>query len=392
MKRILALLLILSIAMPTHAMPPNYGSAVLLGTDNGNGVTQPVLTTTGLPTGIVGTAVDGTGVKHVPVAGDGSLMINQNLTVDVLNSTTANLAAGATFTGPAVPDLNYTHIQYSVKADQDLSIFVDQSPDGVNWDISDTFSFHAPTGNGNTIQLVNSYYRFRVTNTSATATTFLRLQVIPIPFQTALPRSWDNEGHLQTHGYGFTDAYNIDQHLAPNGEVVAIPLYKLVGDIFTGNVLDSNFWTATLGTGGSTVAAGGQLTISTGTTANNSTEVTSVRTARYSGLAPNKFRTVVQLPDTGVVNNMRHWGVGTPSGALLANGATFKMNGTAFELDTYRSGVESPIANGTFNGQYGRTFNPGTASHFYEIIYQPRQVIWIADNKIIHTLSASSAP
>jgi len=89
-------------------------------TDNGNGVTQPVLTTTGLPTGIVGIAADGSGIKHVPVATDGSLMINQNTVVDPLNSTVANIAAGASFVGTSTSDLNYTAVQYTIHADQNM--------------------------------------------------------------------------------------------------------------------------------------------------------------------------------------------------------------------------------------------------------------------------------
>lgn len=183
------------------------------------------------------------------------------------------------------------------------------------------------------------------------------------------------------------DHYGVQQYLAPNGEVVAVPLYKLIGDVFTGASIDPNFWTTNLGTGGSANIASGQLTVSTGTTANNAVELTSVRTARFSGLAPNKLRIVVQLPDTGVANNVRHWGMWTATA-----GATFEMNGTTFQLVTRKDGVDSAIASGSFNGQYGTTFAPGTASHFYEIIYQPRQVVWLADNRIIHTLSASATP
>jgi len=189
---------------------------------------------------------------------------------------------------------------------------------------------------------------------------------------------------------GFKDHYGTQQYIAPNGELVSVPLYKLIGDVFTGTTLDTNFWTISTGTGGAASIIAGELILDTGTTANNATEITSVRTARFSGLAPNKIRIVVQLPDTGVANNSRHWGMGVFNGSIITSGAVFQMNGTNFELVTYKAGVAAPITNGTFNGQYGTTFNPGLASHFYEIIYQPRQVIWLADNKIIHTLSAAS--
>lgn len=197
---------------------------------------------------------------------------------------------------------------------------------------------------------------------------------------------------INTHPIGFDDHYGISQYLAPNGEVVAVPLYKLLGDVFTGAAIDPNFWTTTLGTGGSITITGGQLVVSTGTTANNAVEVTSNGTGRFSGLAPNKLRIVQQLPDTGVVGNVRHWGVGTFAGGIVTNGALFQMNGVNFELVTVRSSVSSTISNGTFNGQYGATFTPGTTAHFYEIIFQPRQVIWLADNKVIHTLSAAANP
>jgi len=201
-----------------------------------------------------------------------------------------------------------------------------------------------------------------------------------------------DQSTLNTVSLGFTDHYNTQQYIAPNGELVAVPLYKLIGDVFTGTALDPNFWTISLGTGGTANIAGGELTVSTGTTANNAVELTSIRTARFSGLAPNKARIVAQLPDTGVVNNSRHWGVGAMAAGVPSKGAFFEMSGTTFQLTTTKASVTTAITNGNFNGQYGATFNPGTVSHFYEIIWQPRQVVWLADNRIIHTLSASTTP
>jgi hypothetical protein len=203
---------------------------------------------------------------------------------------------------------------------------------------------------------------------------------------TALARR-NASGVFEAVGQGFTDHYGVQQYLAPNGELAALPLYKLVGDIFTGSALDPNLWMSSLGTGGSATLSGGELTVSTGTTANNATEITSVRVARFSGLAPNKFRSVVQLLDSGVANNLRHWGLWTAT-----SGATFEINGTDFRLVTRKDSVDTTIANGSFNGQYGPTFAPGTLAHFYEIIWQPRQVVWLADNKIIHTLNANVTP
>ena len=188
-----------------------------------------------------------------------------------------------------------------------------------------------------------------------------------------------------------TDHYGIQQYLAPNGEVVAVPLYKLVGDTFFDSVLDTGRWTASVGTGGSAVVSAGTMTLSTGATANNSASLTSVHVARFSGLAPNKLRAPLQLPDGGTANNVREWGVGALSAGAVYDGAFFRQDGTTLRLVTRKSGVETVVASsGAFNGQYGQAFSVGTSSHFYEIIYQPRQVVWLANNKIIHTLSASA--
>jgi hypothetical protein len=183
-----------------------------------------------------------------------------------------------------------------------------------------------------------------------------------------------------------TDHYGTPQYFAPNGEAVAVPLYKLAGDSFGGDLLDPALWTASLGTGGTATTNTGELVLSTGTTADNVTSVTSVTTAFFSGLAPNKLRIVVQLGDSGVANNTRRGGMFTAT-----DGAFFELSGTTFSLVRRKGGVDTPIRNGFLNGQWGSTFSPGTTSHFYEIIYQPRQIIWIADQKTLHVYNSAAA-
>lgn len=209
-----------------------------------------------------------------------------------------------------------------------------------------------------------------------------------VPVAASAPLSVNTEyGSVES----ITDHYGVQQYLAPNGEVVAVPLYKLVGDTFFDSVLDPGRWTASVGTGGSAAVSAGQLTLSTGTTANNATSLVSFHVARFSGLAPNKLRAPLQLPDGGTANNVREWGVGALSAGAVVDGAFFRQDGTTLRLVTKKSGVETVVASsGAFNGQFGTTFTVGTSSHFYEVIYQPRQVVWLADNKIVHTLNAAA--
>ena len=183
------------------------------------------------------------------------------------------------------------------------------------------------------------------------------------------------------------DHYGVQQYMAPNGEVCSVPLYKLTGDTFFDTILDTTRWTPSAGTGGTVGVSGGQLVMSTGTTANNATSLTTVHTARFSGLAPNKLRTPLRCPDGGTVNNVRRWGNYTAT-----DGAFFELNGATLKCVTRKASTDSAISSGAFNGQYGAAFSVGTTSHFFEIIYQPRQVMFIADNKIVHTLSVTGAP
>lgn len=161
------------------------------------------------------------------------------------------------------------------------------------------------------------------------------------------------QDHMGSFVEVLTDHYGINQYFAPNGEVVAVPLYKLAGDSFGGDILDSAMWTASLGTGGTATTNTGELILSTGTTANNATSIVSVTTARFSGLAPNKIRIVVQLMDAGITNNVRRGGMFTAT-----DGTFFELNETTFKLVRRKGSVDTAITNGFFNGQWGQLFRP----------------------------------
>ncbi len=337
---------------------------------------------------ITGLSVNNTGFKNVITTGDGSLMINQNTTVDSLSSSTSNLAVGASFVGPAISDLYFTAVQYTLKTDQLCNVFVEQSPDGTNWDISDPYQAFPNLGSGNTVQLVASFYRIRVTNIGVATTTFFRLQVIQIPFLPSLPRTLDSSGNLQVAIKATQDSNNFISQSSPNGELLAVPTYRLIGSTFPDSTLDTVFWTASLGTGGTAAPVNGQLVITTGTTANNSVNVVSTGTARYVIGQMNKFRAKVQLPDPGTANNTRRIGVFT-----VNDGAFFEVSGTLVSLVTRKNGVETArVPNGSFNGKVGSTVPTGsTLEHLYEIIYNLQFVYFLVDGIVSHTMKFNAA-
>lgn len=119
-----------------------------------------------------------------------SISFNPNFeTVSTNNSSTANLAAGATFTGTsdAVTEVDVLHVY--LFATENCTIIVDQSSNGTNWDISNTFTTTANVGYSTTVASIAGFYRVRVTNNGAIATTSLRLATQFSAGLSAMPRA-----------------------------------------------------------------------------------------------------------------------------------------------------------------------------------------------------------
>lgn len=334
--------------------------------------------------GVVNMSVDAVSgsVRASTMTEDGGVIINQKTQVDIASSSTANLAVGAFFNGPAIADLNWTAVQYILKTDQNCFVYVEQSPDGINWDVSDQYDFYA-TGNGssNTTQLTASYYRVRVQNVGAATTTFFRLQVIQIPFLNPLPRTLDPDGNLKCSIYeGITDESGFSTVNTPHGELLTAPSYRLIGSTFGYATLDSNFWTANTGTGGSATITNAELIISTGTTVNNSVSVNTVRAARFVGGTSNHVHTLMRFTDSGTsLNNTRRWGAYTAT-----NGAFFTIINGVFGIVTRLNSIDTLISNGSFNGEKGRTIVFDANLHEFDIVYTVDAVYFYIDQEPLH--------
>jgi hypothetical protein len=100
------------------------------------------------------------------------------LKVNEENSTLISLNAGATFIGTAENAEEYSAITCAVKTDQAGTLYMELSPDGTNWDESNTFSISAGTNEVHRIAVTRKYFRTRFTNTSGSNQTYLRLQTV----------------------------------------------------------------------------------------------------------------------------------------------------------------------------------------------------------------------
>jgi len=332
---------------------------------------------------LTGVSIDGTGFKDVKTSPDGGLVINQDIQIDATNSSTANLAVGATFTGATQSNIIATQIQVLLKSDQNCTVFVDQGSTNAAFEVTDSFRyFHSKPNFAININAVGAFYRIRVTNIGIATTTQFTLQTITVPILETLPRSLSPDGWLQTAVNHHEDDNGSVQYLTPFGETLAVPIYHLTGAVFNGSVLDTTAWTAVTGTGGIVTPTNGTLELTTGTTANNAVSLQSNFTGRFVSGAPHQFRCALRLGDAGTINNIRRWGCFSTT-----DGVFFELNGTTFNLCVIKNSVITRIANGSFNGTIGNAISVDTIGHFYQLVFTPANVLFLYDNELLHKQS-----
>lgn len=115
-----------------------------------------------------------------------------------VNSTTVQLASSATFTGVFEPDIYWQGGIGSWFADQDLTIVIEQSNDGITAHHSDTYYYRAnSTGqdSSTSINLVCNYHRIKVTNSGSSTTTTLFVNFYGTPNFASEPRSLTRAGN-----------------------------------------------------------------------------------------------------------------------------------------------------------------------------------------------------
>jgi hypothetical protein len=98
--------------------------------------------------------------------------------VSTNNSSTAAINAGASFIGAADDVSQMSSAIVTLFANQNTTLVVQQSRDGTNWDVSDTFSIPASSGRSFCVSAVSQFLRVSVTNTAGSTATTVRLQTI----------------------------------------------------------------------------------------------------------------------------------------------------------------------------------------------------------------------
>lgn len=328
-------------------------------------------------------------IKSNQTNGTQKNQITQNVVADANNSSTTNLSSlnTYTFTGTKTSTLGVAGIQVSLYADKNCQVNVEQSSDGTNWDLDDTYYYKANGNFGVTVQAVSSYVRVHVFTNNETTTTF-RLQTALCPIVESVPRSLDPNGNFQV-ATG-VDAYGFQSENTPMGEIRSVEPTRLVGAGFEGTTIDSRFWTtAASGTSATIAQANAQMLLTSGTSIGATVTMYSGRRARYVSGSGMRYRAVVQA-SAGVSNNKRRWGIGYGASLpTITDGAWFQSDGTEFSIVTCKGTTETKVI--SFNGNLGATYTPGINVLTYEIYWTNSKVWFVVGDKILHVVSASSA-
>jgi len=320
---------------------------------------------------------------------------NQDVNADDNNSSAVNLAAGATFTGTATSTLGVVGLQWSLYATENCTVYIDQSPDGTNWDVTYSFNYIASKGGaGETVQATQSYWRIRVTNDGALTTTAFRLQGVLCPIATPLPSSLSGDSRLKTETT-ITGKQNTGRHVfvSPLGGLTTLETVRLVGTSFDGTTKDTNFWIETApGTGtvngGSVTQNGTEIVLATNTTSNGAATYQSKQRARFVVSRPLKFFGFFAMATDPQADNLRRIGAYDGVSGVSGNGFFFQVNGTTFSIGTRKGGTDTLINNGSFNGNMGSTVQLEADERYYkaEIEYGAFGVSWYLDDVLLHEI------
>jgi hypothetical protein len=204
---------------------------------------------------------------------------------------------------------------------------------------------------------------------------------LPTGAATAAAQTDGSQRVQQRDQYGWT----VDA--TPNSELVTTDKIRLVGTIFNGAVVDSNFWTTYVSTG-TVTQANSELVLTSGTANGHYAVVQSVRRANWVSGTINKFRSQMRIEsaDSDITCRMGvGWGATMPT---ITDGAYFKFVGSAVSVCTMANAVETEVASANFNGTYSAPTLTNT--NIYEILYGLVKVNFMINNVIVHTVTNST--
>ena len=327
-------------------------------------------------------------------ASNGEYHLNVNTTQAVVlsskNSYSGTLAASGTYTGTMDVTLGVAAIQVMLKADQNCTVYVDQSGNsGTNWDISDSYLYyHIKGGQSWTTQAVGDSFRVRLLNTATTPTTYTRLTTALCPIVEAVPRALTQNGNFKVDVNEMLGTFGAPVASTPMGAMRTSDSVRLVGATFSdGAILDTNFWGSTAVGSGTIVPGNNQASIETGVLVNSAGTIQSIRSGRYVASQACYYRAILRVPSTTGANR-RRWGA---YNALT--GYFYEYDGTTLSLVCRKSGAETNrVASGNFNGDVGNAYLIDSNAQTFEIYWTNKSAWFVIDDALVHKFSGVTSP
>ena len=281
------------------------------------------------------------------------------------NNSTTPLTAGSTFTGTAEQN-NFPDVYVSCITDQAGVLYFDFSNDGTNWNVFPPAGFTLTAGVHEAHKALKAgrYFRARVTNTSGSNQTYLRLYTYfgvfdqltaPLNFST----NYDTDAITtksvitgQTDGGDFvfvgTDPegalkIHVTDRTSPFGELVVANLTPIIQADFVYGI-NANLFSSTL-TGSGTATSTSQMGIaSTTANASSSALIQTARRAKYRAAEGILARFTAQFT-AGVANSTQTAGMRNAA----IDGWFIGYNGTSFGICYRRNSVDTWVAQADFN-------------------------------------------
>jgi hypothetical protein len=316
----------------------------------------------------------------------GTHVIQHSIKVDS-NSSTSDIEPGEgnAFIGPAFDTTGGNLIGVMLHCDNNCTVHIDQSTDGANWDISDPYEFTDYVANFSApAHVFGVSARVRVVNNGDSTTTEFRLLTLLQPIGTVLPRSLCRNGCLKVTVNSIADQHGFLVENTPTGEQRVANLSILVGAPFEGSSLDAKFWSNESLNGGSVAVSEGTATVSTGTTADGSQKLWSVRRNQYIPGTSCRFRAVAQFVAGATDNKMQlglAYGVAMPT---ISDAALFSLHDNQFMLHLYKGGILTEIT--SYNGDLGTSYSPEENELLeYEIYFSAAAIYFAISGDLLHT-------
>ncbi len=312
-----------------------------------------------------------------------------NSRISAVNSTNSALVASATFTGAAESTLEFSALMISILTDADGTMYVDFSPDGVNWDRTVTFVVQNSISEIHRLTAIYAYYRVRVVNGS-TAQSYMRLQVLMNDHQepsTALNSQavQPDSGSLLTRSAILTQPFLQNVRGTISAQIMTAEQRLIAGGALDGTALDTGNYSTTLANSGTVVLSGGSARVRTSGTANGAATLSSVRVARFIAGRANICSIAAALSHSGTTNNVTEWGVGTADNKIL-----YRLSGTTLSVVVRSAGVDViDVASTSWNSN--RSAPTLTSMNFYEIHYNALFIYFLINGVVMHVVSKLGA-